>query len=70
MSQTAPSVSPGDFQGFGTPLVHQPEFSNPGKGVHAPNEGKPIAVVKRADGSTASVQGQIPNTSVVFSSPA
>lgn len=69
MSQTAPDPNggPGDWQGYGTPNVPQPVFN---AAKQAPNAGKPVAVAKRADGSTASVQGQIPNTSCVFSNPA
>lgn len=44
--------------------------SNPGTSVLPANAGTSIVVTKNADGSIATVHGQIAGTSVVFNSPA
>jgi len=42
----------------------------PGQGVSPINAGKPLATTKNPDGSTASANGQISGTAVVFNNPA
>jgi len=49
------------------PLANPVLFNQP---TVAPNAGQPITTTKDTTGKTTAVHGQIPNTSVVFNSPA
>jgi hypothetical protein len=45
-------------------------IANPGTGVQPINAGKPLVTTKNPDGSTASANGSIAGTAVVFNNPA
>jgi hypothetical protein len=56
---------------LGAPIsAPQSVIANPGQGVSPINAGKPLAVTKNPDGSTASANGQISGTSCVINNPA
>lgn len=46
------------------------KFDNPGVAPPVPNAGQPMTAQKDASGKTTAASGQVPNSSVVFNSPA
>lgn len=46
------------------------KLDNPGVAPPVPNAGQPVTAQKDASGKTVAAFGQVPNSSIVFNSPA
>jgi hypothetical protein len=65
-----PNADPSNLNSLGAPMPAPTNvYKNPGVGMQAINAGKAIVTTKNHDGSTASVNGTVPGSTVVINNP-